>query len=135
MTSSSTSRIIAIASVFLLLSRQALTQPERRAIIARPISDNKGAQDMTIRVVCYGLGPIGLGIARLAASRPGIEIVGAIDVDPRKVGGNLAALLGHTGSWSAPNVIISADAAATLAASKPDVVLHATSSSLSKVVD
>ncbi len=90
---------------------------------------------MTIRVVCYGLGPIGLGIARLAASRQGIEIVGAIDVDPQKAGGDLATLLGHSGSSSAPHVIVSADAAATLAATKPDVVLHATSSSLSKVVD
>src|SRR5262245_45014797 len=90
---------------------------------------------MTIRVVCYGLGPIGMGIARLAASRRGMEVVGAIDVDPQKVGGDLARLLGHTSDSPAANVIISPDAAATLAATKPDVVLHATSSSLAKVVD
>jgi hypothetical protein len=90
---------------------------------------------MTIRVVCYGLGPIGLGIARLAASRHGIEIVGAIDVDPQKVGTDLATLLGHSNGSQTTSVIISADAAATLAATKPDVVLHATSSSLAKVVD
>ena len=49
---------------------------------------------MTIRVLCYGLGPIGLGIARLAAARPGIEIIGAVDVDPAKVGRDLGELLG-----------------------------------------
>ena len=40
---------------------------------------------MTTRVVCYGLGPIGMGIARLAAGRNGIDIVGAIDVDPQAI--------------------------------------------------
>ena len=90
---------------------------------------------MTIRVVCYGLGPIGLGIARLAASRREIDIVGAIDVDPQKAGVDLASLIGQPSSAPAARVAISADAAATLAATKPDVVLHATSSSLAKVVD
>src|SRR5262245_8257337 len=50
--------------------------------------------DMPTRVVCYGLGPIGLGIARLALTRPGIEIVGAVDIDPNKVGHDLGELLG-----------------------------------------
>ncbi len=89
---------------------------------------------MTIRVVCYGLGPIGLGIAHLAASRRGIEIVGAVDVDPQKAGVELGTLLGLAGA-AVQSVRISPDAAATLAATKPDVVLHATSSSLAKVVD
>jgi hypothetical protein len=80
---------------------------------------------MTTQVVCYGLGPIGLGIARLALARPGVEIVGAIDVDPQKVGRDLGELLG--------GVAISADAAATLGATRPAVVLHATSSALASV--
>src|SRR5262245_27132173 len=84
---------------------------------------------MTIRVVCYGLGPIGLGIARLAAQRSGIAIVGAVDVSPELAGRDLGELLG-----GAPRgVLISADAAATLAATRPEVVLHATSSSLARV--
>ncbi|MFN8504908.1 dihydrodipicolinate reductase [Kouleothrix sp.] len=87
---------------------------------------------MTIRVVCYGLGPIGLGIARLAAARSGVAIVGAIDVDPHKAGQPLAALLG-AGAPAGGDVIVSADAAATLAEAQPDAVLHATSSSLASV--
>jgi 4-hydroxy-tetrahydrodipicolinate reductase len=84
---------------------------------------------MTTQVVCYGLGPIGLGIARLALARPGVKIVGAIDVDPQKVGRDLGELLGG----AAIGVAISADAAATLAATRPAVVLHATSSALASV--
>jgi 4-hydroxy-tetrahydrodipicolinate reductase len=70
----------------------------------------------------------------LAASRREIEIVGAIDVDPQKSGVDLASLIGSASGSPAPSVAISADAAATLAATRPDVVLHATSSSLAKVV-
>src|SRR6187551_2327634 len=55
-----------------------LTHSERRAIIARPLGKNKGETNMTIRVVCYGLGPIGIGIARLALARAGVQVVGAI---------------------------------------------------------
>jgi 2,4-diaminopentanoate dehydrogenase len=84
---------------------------------------------MTTRVVCYGLGPIGLGIARLALSRPGVEIVGAIDVDPQKVGRDLGELLGGAAIGAA----ISADAVATLKAAQPAVALHATSSALASV--
>ncbi len=88
---------------------------------------------MTIRVVCYGLGPIGLGIARLAAAREQLSIVGAIDVDPQKVGQPLAALLGAPSRVG--DLLVGSDAAGTLAATRPDVVLHATSSSLAKVRD
>jgi 4-hydroxy-tetrahydrodipicolinate reductase len=86
---------------------------------------------MTIRVVCYGLGPIGIGIARLALDRPGMAVVGAIDLDPQKVGRDLGALAGRAES----QVVVGGDAAATLAETRPDVVLHATSSSLAKVAD
>jgi hypothetical protein len=86
---------------------------------------------MTIRVVCYGLGPIGMGIARLAARRSGIAIVGAIDVDPRKVGRDLGELLGG----DALGVMVSDDAPHTLASTRPEAVLHATSSSLASVAD
>lgn len=84
---------------------------------------------MTTRVVCYGLGPIGMGIARLACTRSGIQIVGAIDVDPQKAGRDLGELLGR----SAIGVTVSVDAAGTLSRVHPDVVLHATQSSLAAV--
>lgn len=86
---------------------------------------------MTIRAVCYGLGPIGMGIARLAAGRAGIAIVGAVDIDQAKVGRDLGDLLGL-----APlGVAVTDDAAALLAAARPSVVFHATGSSLRQVSD
>ena len=41
---------------------------------------------MTIRVMHIGLGPIGAAVARQVASRKGFQIVGAVDIDPHKVG-------------------------------------------------
>lgn len=84
---------------------------------------------MATRVICYGLGPIGQGIARLALSRPGIEIVGAVDVDPAKVGRDLGEVLGGTKVGVTVSEQISA-----LSTTKADVVLHATGSALSRVV-
>jgi 4-hydroxy-tetrahydrodipicolinate reductase len=83
---------------------------------------------MATRILCYGLGPIGLGITRLALQRPGIEIVGAVDVDPAKVGRDLGEILGG----NALGVTI-ADSIAKVADTQPDVVLHATGSSLARV--
>lgn len=84
---------------------------------------------MATRVVCYGLGPIGLGIARLALARPGVEIVGAVDIDPAKADLDLGALLGGPPI----GVVVGDDARAVLASARPDAVLHATSSSLARV--
>jgi 2,4-diaminopentanoate dehydrogenase len=84
---------------------------------------------MTVRVLCYGLGPIGLGIARLALARTGISVVGAIDVDPQKVGRDL----GELADTAPSGIAVRADAEEALAALAPDVVLHATGSALARV--
>lgn len=47
-----------------------------------------------IRVVLFGLGPIGQRIGHTILGKGGIEIVGAVDVDPEKVGKDLGELLG-----------------------------------------
>jgi len=85
-----------------------------------------------IRVVQYGVGPIGASIARLAREKAAIEIVGAIDNDPLKAGRDLGEVAGAPdATWG---VAISTDAAAVLA--KPvDVVIHSTSSYLASVMD
>lgn len=38
----------------------------------------------SIRLVQYGVGPIGANMVKLALQKQGLEIVGAIDVDPAK---------------------------------------------------
>src|SRR5271167_1143221 len=85
-----------------------------------------------IRAIQYGVGPIGASIARLMREKQAIEIVGAIDNDPAKVGRDLGEVAGATDApWG---VIISADAAEVLGLSA-DVVVHSTSSSLPAVME
>ena len=82
-----------------------------------------------IRVVQYGLGPIGRELAKLVDGRPGLTLVGAIDVAPELVDRDLGCVL-----EAAPRgVIISDDVPGVLAKSGPDVVVHATGSSLEQV--
>ena len=85
-----------------------------------------------IRVVQFGVGPIGASIARLMRQKATIEIVGGIDRDPAKVGHDLGEVVGAADApWG---VEIVADAATAL--EKPvDVVVHSTSSYLAKVMD
>jgi hypothetical protein len=83
-----------------------------------------------IRIVQYGLGPIGRELASVAVTRPGLTLSGGIDISPALVGRRLDEVLGlgQTGT------LVSDDAREVLDKSKPDVVLHATGSSLEQVV-
>jgi len=78
-----------------------------------------------IRVVQFGVGPIGARIAKLAHEK-GLSIVGAIDIDPDKVGKDLGEVIGT----ERLDVRVSNDARSTLRRARPDVVFHATTSSL-----
>jgi len=84
-----------------------------------------------IRVMHFGLGPIGAAIAKQVAQRPGFKIVGAIDIDPAKVGRDIGDVVGLP---KRQGVKVSDDAAKALKAAKPDVVLLCTSSSIKKVM-
>ena len=85
-----------------------------------------------IRVVQYGCGPIGCSVAKLASQRRNIEIVGAIDIDKNKVGKDLGEVIGLDKRLG---VAISDNTAAVLSQTRPDVVLHTTSSWLKKVYE
>ena len=84
-----------------------------------------------IRVVHYGLGPIGVGVAKLIARRHDMQIVGAIDIDPKKVGQDFGDLLGEGKKLG---VSISPDPASVLDKSKVDIVVLTTSSALAKIM-
>ena len=85
-----------------------------------------------IRAIQYGCGPIGVSIARLMHEKKAIEIVGAIDNDPAKIGRDLGEVAGAADApWG---VKISGDAEEVLGKSA-DIVIHSTSSSLPKVMD
>jgi hypothetical protein len=85
----------------------------------------------TIRVLHFGLGPIGLSIVKQVSQRQGLKIVGAVDIDPAKAGrdlGDVAGLKKRLG------VRVETDAPKALKAARPDVVIHCTSSSLERVM-
>lgn len=77
------------------------------------------------RVVLYGLGPIGVLTGKLAAAKDWIDLVGAVDIDPAKVGQDLGKLLEQSEPMG---VAVTDDAQGLLEATRPDVVLHMTSS-------
>jgi 4-hydroxy-tetrahydrodipicolinate reductase len=79
-----------------------------------------------IRVIQYGLGAIGRASARLALSRPGIQLVGAIDRDPKLTGKDLGEVLGLQRKLD----ITVTDKPVVLFAQTPaDAVIHCTASS------
>jgi len=83
-----------------------------------------------IRVLHYGLGPIGAAVVKQVAERRGFRIVGAVDIDPMKAGRDLGDVAGLGRQLK---VKVSSDARKTIKSSKPDVVVLCTLSSLKKV--
>src|SRR6202030_1008926 len=84
-----------------------------------------------IRVLHFGLGPIGAAIVKQIAARPGLQIVGAIDVDAAKVGRDLGDVVGL---GKRLGLRVQDNAAKALKAARPDIVVHCTSSLIKKVM-
>ena len=85
-----------------------------------------------IRVIQYGLGAIGRSAARLAISRPGIELVGAVDRDPKLAGKDLAEVLGLDRKLG---VAITDKPVLLFAQTRADAVIHCTTSSFVEAYD
>lgn len=85
-----------------------------------------------IRVVQYGVGPIGGSIARLIRTKHALEIVGAVDADPNKIGKDLGVIVGaEDAPWG---IEVSGDPR-TVLNGRVDLVTHSTSSYLESVKD
>ena len=84
-----------------------------------------------IRVMHFGLGPIGAAIVKQVSSRPGFKVVGGVDVDPAKVGRDLGDVAGLPRRLG---IKVSGDPAKVLKSTKPDVVVLCTSSSIRKTL-
>jgi 4-hydroxy-tetrahydrodipicolinate reductase len=95
--------------------------------LERYIGDDKRRTDM--KVVQMGLGPVGIAIAQLAASRPSLEFAGAFDPRPDLAGRDLGEIIGP----GARGRRVSRSLEELLGAVRPDVVFHATSSFLADV--
>lgn len=81
-----------------------------------------------VRIIQYGLGSIGLGIAEIALER-GYRIVGAVDIDPAKAGRRLADLLPN-----GPTDVVVTSSPKTLLNAGADIVLHSTQSRIAQVL-
>jgi 2,4-diaminopentanoate dehydrogenase len=86
---------------------------------------------MTIRVLLIGLGPIGASVAKQIVARKGFQLVGAVDIDPQKVGRSAAEVIGLE---RALRVTVTGDIGKTIKSVKPHVAVLCTSSSLKSVV-
>jgi hypothetical protein len=78
-----------------------------------------------IRVIQYGLGPIGSAVARHVVEREGLKLVGGVDIDPAKVGKDVGEVigLGHPLGCA-----VAGNLAQLLARTGAEVVIHTTSS-------
>ena len=85
---------------------------------------------MAIRVLLIGLGPIGAAVAGQLQGRKGFRIVGAVDIDPVKLGRDAGEVL-EMGRRL--RVSVSDDLSSTIRKIRPDVAVICTSSSLKKV--
>jgi 4-hydroxy-tetrahydrodipicolinate reductase len=83
-----------------------------------------------IRVMHIGLGPIGAAVAQQIAERKGFRIVAAVDLDPNKVGRDVGELI----EGPRQRVKVTSDIGKTIKATKPDVAVLCTSSSLKVVM-
>jgi 2,4-diaminopentanoate dehydrogenase len=84
-----------------------------------------------IRVIQYGVGPIGASLVRLMREKQAIELIGAIDTDPAKAGRDLGEVAGaNDAPWG-----IEISAETDVLGETVDVVVHSTSSHLPAVMD
>lgn len=79
-----------------------------------------------IKVAQFGLGPIGLESLKLAAQQPWLEIVGAVDNAPAKVGRPLTEI---TGLAALDGLKVARDLEELFRDTPPEVILHTASSS------
>ncbi|MBA4421998.1 MAG: dihydrodipicolinate reductase [Syntrophus sp. (in: bacteria)] len=82
-----------------------------------------------IRVIHYGLGPIGLATAKLILSKPDMEIVGAVDIAKEMAGKDLGEILG----LQPLGVHVTDNAERLFAKVSADVVVHTAGSRLKRI--
>jgi hypothetical protein len=87
-------------------------------------------ENKKIRVIQYGLGPIGIETARLVTMKSGMEIVGAVDISRDLVGKDLGEVLGMDRKLE---IAVTDNAKNLFAGIKADAVLHTTGSRIRKI--
>lgn len=72
-----------------------------------------------VKVIVWGLGAMGTGISKMILTKKGIEIVGALDKDPTKLGKDLGEVL-HTENLG---VFVGNDSEILMSKTKADIVI------------
>jgi hypothetical protein len=72
-----------------------------------------------VKIAQLGLGPIGIECLKLASSMPWARVVGAVDIDPAKVGSDLGALTGEK-RLRGTRVVLGVEQLTN----KPDLIFH-----------
>jgi len=86
--------------------------------------------DERLKVIQYGIGPIGSAIVKLLVRKKKFQIVGAIDIDKAKVGKDLGEVVGLPRSLG---VRVSDNPAKVFREAKANLVVHSTSSFIPSV--
>jgi hypothetical protein len=81
----------------------------------------------TVKVVIWGFGAMGSGMAKMLTKKQGLEIVGVCDRYDRLVGKKVSELLGTENNIT-PNLVIKKNIAEMIPAVRPDVALLCTDS-------
>ena len=84
-----------------------------------------------LSIIQVGVGPIGQRIVRYALERHGLEVIGAVDPDPEKMGRDLGEVCGLGRDL---DVMIAPSLELVLESCQPDVAVVATTSSIEKAV-
>ena len=82
-----------------------------------------------VKVIIWGLGAMGTGIGKMILTKKGIEIVGALDKDPSKLGKDLGQVLNVENL----GIIVSNDAEILMKETKADIVILAINSFVKSV--
>ena len=88
-------------------------------------------ENCKIRVIHYGLGPIGLATAKMILKKQDMEIVGAVDIAKDVVGKDLGEILGV----QPLGVHVTDNAERLFATTTADVVIHTAGSRLKQVIE
>ncbi len=95
-------------------------------------TNNRPSDSRPVRIAQFGLGVIGVQSLQLAATKPWIEVVGAIDNDPAKSGKSLGAI---TGLPQHADKHVHSTIGELLAIARPDVVLHTAGSKVAQTFE
>jgi len=88
------------------------------------------SSNKVIKVIQYGLGPIGIETAKAVLNRKNLKLVGAIDIDTEKVGKDIGEVLGLGEKLG---IKVTKNPIAVFSKTNADVMLHTTTSFFRKV--